>query len=121
MLAKILLAASFLLCGSPALAADKRVYKIDSLIATQKNGRITVQANGAVQSGGWNNPRLHAIPRDNGRTSRSNLSAPYPARHVGQIDGLPSVTVSAESSKAAGITAVRVVADANEMTTQILK
>jgi hypothetical protein len=36
------------------------------------------------------------------------------------IDALLPVTVSAEF-KAAGITAVKVVADANEMTTQILK
>ena len=43
---KILLAAPLLLCASPALAADKRVYKIDSLIATQKDGRVAVQVNG---------------------------------------------------------------------------
>ena len=120
MLAKILLAASFLLCASPALAADKRVYKIDSLIATQKKGRITVQVSGAVQSGGWKNPRLHVIPRDNSRTLTVEFVAAPPPPGMVVIDALLPVTVSAEF-KAAGITAVKVVADANEMTTQILK
>ncbi len=120
MLAKILLAASILLFASPALAADKRVYKIDSLIATQKKGRITVQVSGAVQSGGWKNPRLHVIPRDNGRTLTVEFVGTPPPPGMVVIEALLPVTVSAEF-KAAGITAVKVVADANEMTTQILK
>ena len=117
---KILLAAFILSCASPALAADKRVYKIDSLIATQKKGRITVQVNGAVQSGGWKNPRLHVIPRDNNRTLTVEFLATPPPPGMVVIDALLPVTVSADF-KAAGNTAVKVVADANEMTAQILK
>lgn len=117
---KILLATFILSCAAPALAADKRVYKIDSLIATQKKGRITVQASGAVQSGGWKNPRLHVIPRENGRTLTVEFVATPPPPGMVVIDALLPVTVSADF-KAAGNTAVKVVADANEMTTQILK
>lgn len=117
---KILLAAFLLSCASPAFAADKRVYKIDSLIATQKKGRITVQVNGAVQSGGWKNPRLHVIARDNNRTLTVEFLATPPPPGMVVIDALLPVTVSADF-KAAGNTAVKVVADANEMTTQILK
>lgn len=117
---KILIAACALLCATPALAADKRVYKIDSLIATQKKGRIIVQASGAVQSGGWKNPRLHVIPRDNNRTLTLEFVAAPPPPGMVVIDGLLPVTVSAEF-KATGTTAVKVVADANEMTAQILK
>lgn len=116
----ILTFACALLCATPALAADKRVYKIDSLIATQKKGKITVQANGAVQSGGWKNPRLHIIPRDNNRTLTVEFLASPPPPGMVVIDALLPVTVSAEF-KAAGVNAVKVVADANEMTAQILK
>jgi hypothetical protein len=118
---KILIAACALLCATPALAADKRIYKIDSLIATQKKGRITVQANGAVQSGGWKNARLHIIPRDNNRTLTVEFVATPPPPGMVVIDGLLPVTVSAEFKAIAGTTAVKLVADANEMTAQILK
>ena len=53
-----------LLCASPVLAAEKRVLRIDSLIASQKKGVILLQAKGAVSSGGWTSPRLHVIRRD---------------------------------------------------------
>jgi hypothetical protein len=48
--------AAALLLTSPALAADKRVFRIDSLIATQKGREITLQVKGAVQTGGWSKP-----------------------------------------------------------------
>ena len=56
--------AAALLLATPALAADKRVFRIDSLLATQKGGAITLQAKGAVQTGGWSKPRLHLMRND---------------------------------------------------------
>jgi hypothetical protein len=56
--------AAILLLSAPALAADKRVFRIDSLIATQKGGQVILQAKGAVQTGGWSKPRLHLIRND---------------------------------------------------------
>ena len=120
MLSKLLLAASILLCAQPALAAEKRVYKIDSVVATQKSGRVTIQVHGAVQSGGWKSPRLHVIPDDRNRTLTIEFLATPPPPGMVVIDALLPVTASAEfKSQDSG--SVRVIAVANEMTTQILK
>ena len=78
MRSKLLLAASILLCAQPALAVEKRVYKIDSVVAIQKAGRVVIQVNGAVQSGGWKGPRLHVIPGDNNRTLTVEFVATAP-------------------------------------------
>ena len=42
------LAASLLLLSSPALAVEKRVFKIDSLIVTRKGATVQLKAKGAV-------------------------------------------------------------------------
>jgi hypothetical protein len=120
MFAKILLAVSILACASPALAADKRIYKIDSLIATQKDGKVVVQATGAVQTGGWKSPRLRVIQSDGNRTLTIEFLATPPPSSMVVIEALMPVTASAEF-KAHGKGSVRVITIANEMTTQILK
>ncbi len=120
MRAKILLAASLLLCAQPALAADKRIYKIDSVVATQKDGRVVVQVHGAVQTGGWKSPRLHIIPSDSSRTLTIEFVASPPPAGMVVIDALLPVTATAEF-KSQGKGSVKVVASANEMTAQILK
>lgn len=121
MRANLLLAAFVLLCAQPVLAADKqRVYKIDSVVATQKGGRIVVQVNGAVQSGGWKNPRLHVVPGDNNRTLTIEFVGTPPPAGMVVIEALLPVSATAEF-KSQGKGAVKVVASANEMTAQILK
>ena len=120
MRAKLLLTASILLCAQPALAADKRVYKIDSVIATQKAGRVVVQVSGAVQTGGWKSPRLHVIASDNNRTLTLEFGATPPPAGMVVIEALLPVTASAEF-KSQGKATIKVVASANEMTAQILK
>jgi len=120
MRANLLLAASVLLCAQPALAAEKRVYKIDSVVATQKGGRVVVQVNGAVQSGGWKSPRLHVVPGDSNRTLTIEFVASPPPSGMVVIEALLPVSATAEF-KSQGKSAVKVVASANEMTAQILK
>ena len=120
MLSKLLLAASVLLCAQPALAAEKRVYKIDSVVATQKSGRVTIQVHGAVQTGGWKNPRLHVIPGDNNRTLTIEFVATAPPPGMVVIEALLPISATAEF-KSQGQGAVKVVASANEMTAHILK
>ena len=115
MLSKLLLAASVLLCAQPALAAEKRVYKIDSVVATQKSGRVTIQVHGAVK-----NPRLHVIPGDNNRTLTIEFVATAPPPGMVVIEALLPISATAEF-KSQGKGAVKVVASANEMTAQILK
>jgi hypothetical protein len=107
-----------LVCITPAFAADRRVYKIDSLIATQKNGEILIQAKGAVQSGGWSKARLHVVHADAHNVLVEFLATPPPPGMT-VIEALVPVTASAEvRSRAASVHAQ---ADVNEITTQVLR
>jgi hypothetical protein len=109
---------AILLLTSPALAADKRVFRIDSLIASQKNGAILVQAKGAVQSGGWTRPRLHVIHSD-GHTVTIEFLAAAPPPGMTVIEALVPVTASLEVKGRAS--SVHVLADENEIATQVLR
>jgi hypothetical protein len=107
-----------LLLATPALAADKRVFRIDSLIATQKNGTILVQARGAVQTGGWTKPHLHVMHSD-GHTVTLEFLAAAPPPGMTVIEALVPVTASLVlKSRAAS---VHVQADENEITSQVLR
>ena len=84
----------FMLLSSPPPAAprpDKRVFRIDSLIATQKGGEITVQAKGAVQSGGWTQgPAASACTTTAAYMTVEFLATPPPPEMT-VIDGLVPV------------------------------
>ncbi len=110
--------AIFLLAAAPAMAADKRVFRIDSLIATQKGGAITLQAKGAVQSGGWSKPRLHLI-RNDGHVLTVEFLATPPPPDMTVIDGLVPVTATIQIRGHAE--SVHVEADENEITSQVLR
>ena len=104
--------------ASPALAADKRVLRIDSLIASQKKGVISLTAKGAVQSGGWTSPRLHVVRRDS-RTLTVEFLATPPPPGMTVIDAVVPVTADAQIKGRAS--SVHVLADQNEITSQVLK
>ena len=106
-----------LLCTTPALAAEKRVFRIDSLIASQKDGIILLQAKGAVPTGGWTKPRLHVVHAD-GHTLTIEFLATPPPSGMTVIDALVPVTATAEVKARAA--SVHVLADENEMTSQVL-
>jgi hypothetical protein len=107
-----------LLCAAPALAADRRVFRIDSLIATQKNGVILVQAKGAVPTGGWTKPHLHVMHGDGHLLTVEFLAAPPPPGMT-VIDVLVPVTAAIEIKGRAA--SVHVLADENEITSQVLR
>jgi hypothetical protein len=113
-----LVIACALLCTSPVLAAEKRVLRIDGLIASQKNGIIQLQAKGAVQSGGWTKPRLRVIHGDGRAISVEFLATPPPPGMT-VIDAL--VPVTAEARVKGRAASVHVLADQNEITSQVLK
>ena len=106
------------LIASPACAGEKRVFRIDSLIASQKGGAIALQAKGAVQSGGWSKPRLRVLHNDGKVLTVEFLATPPPA-DMTVIDALVPVTAVAELKGRA--TSVRVQADQNEVTSQVLR
>src|ERR1700722_19109245 len=104
--------AALLLSSAPALAADKRVFRIDSLIATQKGGEVTLQAKGAVQTGGWSKPRLHLIHND-GHVMTVEFVATPPPPEMTVIEGLVPVTAAVQIRGRAE--SVHVQADQNEI------
>src|ERR1700761_3057519 len=87
--------AALLLATAPALAAEKRVFRVDGLIATQKNGVILLQAKGAVPTGGWTKPRLHVMHGD-GHTLTVEFLATQPPPGMTVIDVLVPVTATAD-------------------------
>src|SRR6478736_4479138 len=87
--------AALLLAAAPAAAAEKRVFRIDGLIATQKNGVILLQAKGAVPTGGWTKPRLHVMHGD-GRTLTVEFLATQPPPGMTVIDAVVPVAASIE-------------------------
>ena len=107
-----------LLCAAPALAADKRVLRIDSLTASQKDGAILVQVKGAVPSGGWTKPHLHLLHGDGHTVALEFLAAPPPPGMT-VIDGLVPVTSSISLKGRA--TSVHVQAEENEITSQVVR
>jgi len=112
------LIAILLLSAVPAMAADKRVFRIDSLIASQKGGQIILQAKGAVPTGGWSKPRLHVLHND-GRVMTVEFLATPPPPEMTVIDGLVPVAASAQIRGHAE--SVHVQADENEITSQVLR
>jgi hypothetical protein len=106
-----------LFLAGPSLAADRRVFRIDSLIASQKGGTILVQAKGAVPTGGWTKAHLRLVHSD-GHTMTLEFLAAAPPPGMTVIDALVPVTASlALKGRAAS---VHVLADANEITSQVL-
>lgn len=112
--------AALALLALPAHAADKRVWRIDSLIASQKGNTVIIQAKGAVQTGGWKAPRLHVIHSDKTAVTVEFLASPPPAGMT-VIEGLVPVEAQARVKLKTRAPAVRVLADANEMTAQLLR
>jgi hypothetical protein len=111
------LLATFLLLAAPVSAAEKRVFRIDSLIATQKGGTLLLQARGAVPSGGWSKPRLHVTHTD-GHALTLEFLATMPPPGMTVIDVVVPISASTEIKGHA--TSVHVLADENEMTSQVL-
>ena len=112
------LIAILLLSAAPAMAADKRVLRIDSLIASQKGGEVILQAKGAVPTGGWSKPRLRVVHND-GRVMTVEFLATPPPPEMTVIDGLVPVAAKAEIRGHAE--SVHVQADINEITSQVLR
>ena len=112
------LLASLLLLSFPALAAEKRVFKIDSLIVTRKAGVIQLKAKGAVQTGGWTKARLRLLHND-GRVMTVEFLATPPSPEMTVIDGL--VPVAANAVVKGRASSVHVLADQNEMTSEVTR
>jgi hypothetical protein len=122
-----LLVAVLLALPVPAFAAigpGRAVSRIDGLMATEKGGRLTVQAKGAVPSGGWKHaalkPRKSTTPAD-AHVLVLDFVAEPPQPSDAVIPGLLPVTATITLKARKGTVSVRAVSAANEITTQILR
>ena len=117
------LALAFLLLTAStaaSLAADKRVYRLDSVIATAVPGGIAIQASGAVPGGGWSHVRLKLNHAD-AHTLVVEFLAQPPASGTAVITGLLPVRARVTVKAGHGVTSVRAIAEANEVTAQVLR
>jgi len=107
-----------------AIAPGQPVSRVDSVIATEKGGRLTVQAKGAVTSGGWKRAVLKPVksitPAD-AHVLVLNFMAEPPQPTDAVIPGLLPVAAAISLKARKGIVSVRAVSGSNEITTQILK
>ena len=118
---------AFVLCllalpalSTPSLAApEKRVWRIDSVVATRAGNRVVVQVKGAVKSGGWSHPRLKLAHGD-GHTLAVEFLAQPPAPDAAVITALMPVTAKVTLRARRGMVTVKAVAEANDVTAQIL-
>jgi len=107
------------LLAAPAQAAEKRVWRVDSVIATRTGDNVVVQVKGAVQSGGWSHARLKTA-RGDGRTLVVEFLAQPPSPTANVITALLPVTAKITLRGGRGALAVKALAEANEVTAQIL-
>ena len=117
------LAAIFLVCATALAAApERRVYKVDSVIATLKGRILTIQAKGATQTGGWRKPKLRLMrsPPAEGRTVIVEFLAVPPPPGMTVIEALVPIEAALRMPARPHIASVRAVADANEVTSQVL-
>ena len=114
----LLLLAAPVFIPSALAAPEKRVWRVDSVIATQVGGNVVLQVKGAVQSGGWSHPRLKQDHGD-GHTLVVEFLAQPPAANANVIEALLPVTARL-TIKGHGMLAVKALAEANEVTAQIL-
>ena len=112
--------ALLLLTALPASAApEKRVWRVDSVVATEAHGSVLVEVKGAVQSGGWGHPRLRLSHSDVHTLVVEFLAQP-PAASATVISGLLPVTAKITIRAEHGAVTVKALAEANEVTAQIL-
>jgi hypothetical protein len=107
----------------PPVIAPRPVDRIDSLIATEVAGHLTIQAKGAVGSGGWHGAMLKQLksgPADlHTIVVQFVATPPVPNRAV--IMGRLPIGAKTTLPMRRGIVSVRAVSGSNEITTQILK
>ncbi len=108
--------------GMARPAAPQLVYRVDTVTAVIENRKLVVDANGAVQSGGWLHPRLRAkhSPREAPVLVLEFVADPPRPKQV-VIEALLPVKVHlATGLPHYGTVAVEIVSRSNEITTQII-
>jgi hypothetical protein len=111
--------------ASPAIAGDaKLIYRIDSATAKIEKHHLVISAQGAVNSGGWNNPhlRLKEIVVPETRTLQVIFVAIPPSRQKAVVQALLPVSASKVAKLPRyGAKEIRIVAETNSITVPITR
>ncbi len=123
----LLAAAALTICAiAPANAGvhvrNKLVYRVDSVHAKVTGRKLTITADGAVRTGGWQNPHLVARPQHQaeGDTLTVEFRATPPGKGMAVIQALlpVSATVTVKLPRYA-TTKVDVIAETNHVSAPI--
>jgi hypothetical protein len=111
-----------LVLAAPPAAAEDLVYRVDSATAVIAGKRMIVTAKGAVRSGGWERARLLVRKPDHGRGNvEIDFVATPPGDGATVVQALMPVTVRITTRlPKSGIAAVRVNAESNAVTAEII-
>lgn len=120
-------AALVLAASAPAWAAPAQrntlIYKVDSATARVTGRKLTITAQGAVRTGGWENPQLRVKPQRIPETDTLVVEfvATPPPQDAAVIQALlpVSATVTVGLPRYA-TTKVKVVAETNDVTADII-
>ncbi len=113
--------AALLLFPAPVDAAAthaQRIYKVDRVSVSVQGRKMTVSAQGAVRSGGWENPHLHVKAHaPESKTLVIEFLAVPPAKDEAVIQALLPVSATITTSLAPyGTTEIKVEAETNSQT-----
>lgn len=114
--------AAFACMFSQANAAKQRlVFRIDKVTAVTEGTRLTVDASGAVQTGGWSHPRLRPKPSapEAHVFQMEFLAEPPPPKRIVINELLPIKVEYRGPLPKYGTFAISVISQTNEITTQI--
>jgi hypothetical protein len=115
------LAAPVRAADKPPAMQPKPVARIDSLIAMEANGIVSIKAKGAVASGGWRGAMLKSVKASDPHAIVVEFLATPPPPTEAVIMVLLPVTAGATIRMRKGVVSVRAISASNEITTQILK
>lgn len=116
---------SALLLASPTIAGEaKLIYRIDSATAKIEKRHLVISAQGAVNSGGWNNPHLRlkeiVVPETN--TLQVIFVAIPPSREKTVVQALLPVNASKVTTLPRyGAKEIRIVAETNSIVVPITR
>jgi hypothetical protein len=106
--------------AAPHKATPEPVYKVDSVITTNEEGKLVVTARGAVNSGGWTNPRLRPKASKDAHVMAFEFVAVPPPPDAAVIEALVPIEARTIAPRpAARISEIRVDAASNDADVQI--
>jgi hypothetical protein len=106
--------------AAPHKTAPEPVYKVDSVVTTNDDGKLVITAHGAVSSGGWTNPHLRPKASKDAHVMAFEFVAVPPPPDAAVIEALVPVDAKTVAPRpAARISEIRVDAESNDAVTDV--